>query len=146
MRAISRLIVNENNEAVAFVIAMPDISKGIKKVKGLYSSLRDHPDPDGRETVQATESPAGSGSSGLSRTGDWIPLWVLPCLNSARKGGLQYIDSHLEMESNSKVRAEMEYMGGEVYKTYRVFGKSLEKNSQNSSKEKAIGLSEVICG
>ena len=67
-------------------------------------------------------------------------------LDSARKGGLKYIDSHLEMESNSKVRAEMEYMGGEVYKTYRIFGKSLRKLSKKSAAEQALELSEVICG
>lgn len=52
-------------------------------------------------------------------------------LESARRGGLQYIDSHLEMETNTKVRAEMEYMGGLVYKTYRVFGKPLMKATSN---------------
>jgi hypothetical protein len=48
---------------------------------------------------------------------------------------MQYIDSHLEMESNSKVRAEMEYMGGEVYKTYRVFGKAISKVSKEEDAE-----------
>ena len=50
-------------------------------------------------------------------------------LDSARKQDLEFIDSHLEMESNTKVRAEMEYMGGKVYKTYRIFGKPIEKIS-----------------
>ncbi|MCK4990160.1 MAG: GNAT family N-acetyltransferase, partial [Bacteroidales bacterium] len=56
-------------------------------------------------------------------------------LESARKQKMQYIDSHLEMESNSKVRAEMEYMGGKVYKQYRVFGKSLKKISKQADEE-----------
>jgi hypothetical protein len=67
-------------------------------------------------------------------------------LDSARKQGMQYIDSHLEMESNAKVRAEMEYMGGKVYKTYRVYGKELkrpEKKAQDEAKKK---LAEIECG
>jgi len=66
-------------------------------------------------------------------------------LDSARKQGLQYIDSHLEMESNSKVRAEMEYMGGKVYKTYRVFGKSLKNTSMEAALEAEMQLAEIEC-
>jgi hypothetical protein len=67
-------------------------------------------------------------------------------LDSARRQGLQYIDSHLEMESNQKVRAEMEYMGGKVYKTYRVFGKTLKKASNQEAVEDEIQLAEIECG
>ena len=35
------------------------------------------------------------------------------------------IDSHLELESNWKMRAENEKLGGKVYKKYRIFRKSL---------------------
>ena len=56
-------------------------------------------------------------------------------LDSARNQKMEYIDSHLEMESNTKVRAEMEYMGGEVYKRYRVFGKALPGLSKKEAGE-----------
>jgi len=59
-------------------------------------------------------------------------------LNSARSQNMEYIDSHLEMESNTKVRAEMEYMGGQVYKKYRVYGKMLAKRT----KKEGAGSSE----
>ncbi|MCK4747520.1 MAG: hypothetical protein KAT15_10805, partial [Bacteroidales bacterium] len=67
-------------------------------------------------------------------------------LESARNGGLEYIDSHLEMESNTKVRAEMEYMGGEVYKTYRVFGRSLKKITKKAAEERFRQLTDIECG
>jgi hypothetical protein len=35
------------------------------------------------------------------------------------------MDSHLELESNTKVRAEMERAGGKVYKRFRIFMKQL---------------------
>lgn len=46
-------------------------------------------------------------------------------LKEAIGRGMTHIDSHLEMETNTKVRAEMERMGGVVYKKYRIFAKDL---------------------
>ena len=46
-------------------------------------------------------------------------------LQSAWKRGMDYIDSHLELETNTKMRMEMEKMGGFVYKRYRIFQKKL---------------------
>ena len=46
-------------------------------------------------------------------------------IESAQKAGFEIMDTHHELEANVKVRAEMERMGGKVYKKYRVFQKSL---------------------
>ena len=46
-------------------------------------------------------------------------------IESAHQAGLEFIDSHLELEDNLKVRAEMERMGGVVYKQYRIYQKSI---------------------
>jgi hypothetical protein len=46
-------------------------------------------------------------------------------LHSAIKGGFQVFDSHHELEDNTRVRAEMERWGGEVYKRYRIYQKAL---------------------
>ena len=39
--------------------------------------------------------------------------------------GFTVIDSHLILESNQKMRAQMERLGGEVYKRFRIYGKVL---------------------
>ena len=139
-----KVITNELQETVAFIIGMPDISKGIKRSRGylfpvgvlhiLHASRRSkqlnlllgaiHPKYQGRglDTVLGTSM-----------------------LYSAWKGGMQEIDSHLEMESNTKVRAEMEYMGGEVYKRYRIFQKSLKKASKRKADERIRELSLAEC-
>jgi len=44
-------------------------------------------------------------------------------LMSAREAGYEMLDTHHEMEDNVKVRAEMERMGGIIYKRYRAFYK-----------------------
>jgi hypothetical protein len=46
-------------------------------------------------------------------------------LASAYAAGKRFMDSHLELETNTKVRAEMERMGGQVYKRFRIFQKNL---------------------
>ncbi len=44
---------------------------------------------------------------------------------SALAAGMKVIDTHHEMESNARVRAEMERLGGVVYKRFRVWQKAL---------------------
>jgi hypothetical protein len=46
-------------------------------------------------------------------------------LESAQQQKFNYIDSHLVLETNVKMRAEYERLGGIVKKRYRIFGKIL---------------------
>ena len=46
-------------------------------------------------------------------------------LGSARKAGFEIMDTHHELESNIKVRSEMERMGGVIYKKFRVYQKNI---------------------
>ena len=46
-------------------------------------------------------------------------------IESAPRPATRYMDTHHEMETNVKVRAEMERVGGKIYKKYRVFQKTL---------------------
>ena len=38
---------------------------------------------------------------------------------------MKVLDTHHEMEINTRVQAEMKRQGGEIYKRYRVFQKTL---------------------
>lgn len=140
-----KAIVNERNEPVAFVIAMPDISRGIKQSRGyllpigIFQILL-----AGRRTKQLNLLLGAIHPDYQNRGLDTIMGSAM--LNSARNQKMEYIDSHLEMESNSKVRAEMEYMGGEVYKTYRVFGKAILRGSDKEAAERVKLLAEAECG
>jgi hypothetical protein len=46
-------------------------------------------------------------------------------LKSAIAARIEFFDSHHELETNTRVRAEMERQGGQVYKRYRIFQKTL---------------------
>jgi len=140
-----KLVLNERNEAIAFVIGMPDISKGIKRSRGYILPIGFlHILIAGRRSNQLNLLLGAIHPDYQNRGLDTIMGSAM--LDSARRQGLQYIDSHLEMESNSKVRAEMEYMGGKVYKTYRVFGKTLKKASNQEAVENEMQLAEIECG
>jgi len=119
-----KVVVDEKNEPVAFVIAMPDISKGIKRSRGyilpvgiIYILIA------GRRTKQLNLLLGAVRPDYQNRGLDIVVGAAV--LESARRQKMEYLDSHLEMETNTRVRAEMEHMDGKVYKTYRVFGKSL---------------------
>jgi len=43
------------------------------------------------------------------------------------------MDSHLELESNFKVRAEMEKTGGSIYKRYMIYSKQLTCNKSTNT-------------
>jgi hypothetical protein len=52
-------------------------------------------------------------------------LMGIKVIIAAHEAGFEMMDTHHEMEANVKVRAEMERMGGTIYKKYRAFQKAL---------------------
>lgn len=139
-----KVMVDESGRLVAFIIAMPDISKGIKRSRGyLFPFGILHILLAGRRTRQLNLLLGAIDPDYQNRGLDTIMGEAM--LISARKAGLRAIDSHLEMESNSKVRAEMEYMGGKVYKVYRVHGKVIQSGGKESGSERERQLEAVEC-
>lgn len=119
-----KVIVDGQGNTVAFIIGMPDIHRGFQKSRGyLFPFGWYHLLTAGRKSDQMNLLLGAVHPDWQNRGLDTVMGSAQ--LESARKLGLKYIDSHLEMETNTKVRAEMEYMGGEVYKTYRIFARSL---------------------
>jgi len=121
-----KVVINNENEVVAFVIGMSHIGEGIQKAKGyLFPFGIFKIFAAGRKSKQlnlllGSIDPAYRGK-GLD------VLMGVKILKSASAQGKTIIDSHLELENNIKVRAEMERMGGRVYKRYRIFGKALNE-------------------
>ena len=119
-----KVIENEKGETIAFVIGMPDLSVGIQKARGyLFPTGIIYILRSGKKTKQLNlmlgavrEDHRGKGLDAVMGS---------RMFESAQAGGFEYIDSHLELEDNLKVRAEMERMGGEIYKRYRIFQKPI---------------------
>jgi hypothetical protein len=117
-------VVTTEGNIVAFIVGIPDMTAGIKKAKGrllpfgFMKILR-----AAKKTKQldlllgAIKEPyRGRGLDVLMGAGIII---------SAQEAGFEVMDTHHELESNVRVRAEMERMGGKLYKKYRVYQKML---------------------
>jgi ribosomal protein S18 acetylase RimI-like enzyme len=120
-----KIVLNDQNEVVAFLIGMSHIGEGIQKAKGylfpfgifkIFASAR--------KTKQLNLLLGGIHPEYRGKGLD--VMMGVKMLASAAEQGKTVIDSHLELEYNTKVRAEMERMGGVVYKRFRVFGKDLQ--------------------
>ncbi len=120
-----KIVVNNQNKVVAFVIGMSHIGDGIQKAKGylfpfgIFKILA-----AGKKSKQLNLLLGGIDPAYRGKGLD--VMMGVKMMQSATEQGKTIIDSHLELETNIKVRREMEKMGGVVYKRFRVFGKELK--------------------
>ncbi len=117
-------VVKKDDEVVSFIIAMPDITEGIQKARG-------HLFPFGflkilRAAKKTKQLDLLLGAVKEKYRGRGLDVLMgVKTLLSAHEAGLEMLDTHHELEENVKVRAEMEKMGGKIYKRFRVFQKKL---------------------
>jgi hypothetical protein len=116
--------VTRDEQVVAFVIGIPNMSSGIRRAKGRLFPL-------GiihilRAAKKARQLDLLLGGIKQEDRGKGLDVLMgTAVMRSAREAGFTHLDSHHEMETNAKVRAEMERLGGELYKRYRIFQKTL---------------------
>ena len=116
--------VRRDGEIVAFVIGMPDMTAGIRKARGrlfpfgLLYILR------AAKKTKQLDLLLGAVKDKYRGVGLDVMMGV-KMIESALKAGYEIMDTHHEMETNVKVRGEMERVGGKIYKKYRVFQKAL---------------------
>ncbi len=121
-----KIVVNQQNEVVAFVIGMGHIGDGIQKAKGslfpfgIFQILRSAKTSKQLNLLLGGIDPAYRGKGIDAMMG-------VKMFESAIALGKTHLDSHLELEDNILVRGEMEHMGGRIYKRFRIFGKSLKE-------------------
>jgi hypothetical protein len=117
-------MVYVNDEPAAFMIGMPNISQGIRASGGKLF-------PFGFIKILKAFKTATQLDfllAGIKKKFQGIGVEVLmgyDIIYSAKRNNFKFIDSHLEMESNYKVRAEMEKLRGQVYKKYRLYQKEI---------------------
>ncbi|OFX22970.1 MAG: hypothetical protein A2041_00430 [Bacteroidetes bacterium GWA2_31_9b] len=119
-----KLITNNENDVIAYIIGMPSISEGLKKSHGrLFPFGFIHILRSMKKTKQL-DLFLGAIKHEYQNIG-LDTLLGSAMLESAHKAKLEIIDSHVVMEQNLKMRAEYERVGGKIYKKYRVFQKEL---------------------
>ena len=119
-----KIVVTPDNEVIAFVIGMRHIGEGIQKANGRLFPFGIFQILLSAKTSKQLNLLLGGIDPDYRGKGLDVMMGV-EMLESAITQGKTTIDSHLELEHNTKVRAEMEKMGGIVYKRFRILGKNL---------------------
>jgi GNAT superfamily N-acetyltransferase len=122
--AFVKVIVDQSDEVISFVVSMPDMSKGIQKAKGkLFPFGFVHILNSAKKTKQldlllGAVKPNYRGKGLTAVLGQSL-------MRTATQRGLETMDSHLILETNRLMCAECENVGGKIYKRYRVYKKAL---------------------
>jgi hypothetical protein len=117
-------VVRAGDEYAGFIIALPDMTKGIIAAKGklfpfgLFRILG--------EMKKSKKLMLMLGGIKKEFRGQGIDvLMAVKMLNSAKNNKMSLIDSHLILENNTRMRAECDRMNGKIVKRFRIYQKQL---------------------
>ncbi len=117
-------VATKNGEVVGFILGIPDLTEGIQKARGrlfpfgLIRILR------AAKKTRQLDLLLGAVKDKYRGMGVDV-LMGTKMLISAQEAGMDFWDSHHEMETNIRVRSGMERLGGKIYKRFRVYQKNL---------------------
>jgi len=117
-------VVAKDNEIVGFVLGIPSMSEGLRKANGRLFPLGIFKIMLAARKAKQLDLLLGAIKQECRGHGLDV-LMGTAMMRSAKNAGFEYMDSHQELETNINVRAEMERVGGQVYKRYRIFHKQL---------------------
>jgi hypothetical protein len=123
-----KIIENQRKEVVAFVLGVPDICVGIQKSKGYIWPIGFIQILRSQKKTQLMNLLLGGIREDYRNKG-LDTIMGIEMLMEAQKRGIKYIDSHLILETNLKMLAEIEKLGGVIYKRFRIYQKPLSKPS-----------------
>ncbi len=118
------LIADANNEPVAFVIASPDMSEGLQRANGRLFPFGFVHILRAMKRSRQLDLFLGAVRPDLHGKGLTAALGI-GLFTAARERGLTHLDSHLIMQRNTRMCAELERIGAVVWKRYRVYEKTL---------------------
>lgn len=119
-----KVVTDGDGEMVAFVIGIRDLSAGLQAAAGRLFPLGFLRLKAGQRKAKRLDLLLGAVKENYRGRGLDV-LMALAMLKSAQEAGIEYMDSHHELESNTLVQAEMQRMGGSIYKRHRVYRKEL---------------------
>jgi hypothetical protein len=117
-------IVTKGDEVIAFLISMPNLYKGIQKAKGrllpfgIFHILR------AMKSAKSVNTMLGAVAPAYQKQGLDIFL-SMTTIASAKKAGMTSIDTHVVMEDNDDMMAELKRYGAFLLKKFRVYQKQL---------------------
>jgi len=120
------LIADAKNEPAAFVIASPDMSEGFVRANGSLFPFGFLHILRAMKRSKQLDLLLGAVRPDLQGKGLTAALGV-SLFDAARQRKFTHLDSHLIMERNTRMRAELERLGAVVWKRYRVYEKPIRK-------------------
>jgi hypothetical protein len=120
-----KAVKTTDGEIVGFIVGIPSIAEGIRAARGRLWPFGFLKIIKASKRSRKLDLYLGGIKSEFRSKGLDV-LMGYSMLESARKAGFEYIDSHHELETNVKMRAEMERTGGKVYKRFRIYSKMLK--------------------
>ncbi len=118
-------LVFQENEVVGVIIGIPNLTEGIRKARGRLFPFGIFTIKKYMKQTRQLDLIIGAIKEDLRGRGIDVLLGK-HILESAQKAGFLWVDSHLELETNVKIRAEMERMGGKIEKWFRTFRKAIQ--------------------
>jgi len=121
-------IIAKDDEVIGFNIAMPNLSEGVRRSRGRLFPLGIIRILSSAKKTKQLDSLIG----GIKKEhrGRGVDVMIgYKTIQSALRAGFKFVDSHHELEDNYKVRAEMERLGGQVYKRFRIYQKKIQRKT-----------------
>ncbi|MEP7071690.1 MAG: hypothetical protein ABI839_04835 [Verrucomicrobiota bacterium] len=122
--AFMKSVTNKEGEMVGFVVALPDMSRGIQRAKGRLFPFGFLRLLAAAKKTKQLDVVLGAVKERYRGVGVDVLLGTA-LIRTAIQRGFDFMDSHLVLETNTKMQAEYASLGGEIYKRYRIFGKRL---------------------
>jgi hypothetical protein len=119
-----KILLDDNGDAVAFILGIRDITEGIRAAGGRLLPFGYLKIKSMQKRARRLDLLLGAVKEDYQGRGLDV-MMALSMLSSAQAAGIAYADSHHEAEGNNRVQAEMKRMGGFVYKRHRIYQKAL---------------------
>lgn len=117
-------IIEKEDEVIAFIVALPNLSKGIQKSKGYLFPVGIFQILMSSKKTKQLDLMLGAVHRDYQGTGLEVVMGI-GIIESARKSDFKDVETHLILEDNTKMRAEFERLKIPVHKRFRVFRKDI---------------------
>lgn len=117
-------IVTLDEEVVSFSIGIPDISAGVRAARGRLFPFGFSKILRARKRSKRLDMLLGAIKEGHRGKGLDV-LMANANYTSALAAGMTHVDTHQEQETNIRIRAELERLGGKIHKRFRIYRKDL---------------------
>ena len=122
--ACVKVVETTQKDIAAFIVAMPDMSPGLQKAKGKILPFGFLYMLGAAKKTKQLNLMLGAIKPRYRAIGLNV-LMAKALINTALQRGYTLIDSHLILEDNTRMCAELANLGGEVHKRYRIYKKVL---------------------